>query len=36
MTEGVVHVTDLKGPLEDGWRDTVASFADRLAVAESV
>ena len=35
VTEDVVHVTDLKGPLEDGWQDTVEAFADRLAASET-
>jgi menaquinone-dependent protoporphyrinogen IX oxidase len=28
--QDVVHVTDIKGPLEDGWETKVAAFADRL------
>jgi multimeric flavodoxin WrbA len=28
--EAVVHVTALKGPLEDGWERTVASLLDRV------
>ena len=29
-----VHVTGLKGPLEEGWRQKVDAFADRLPVTE--
>jgi hypothetical protein len=29
----VVHVTDLKGPLEDGWERKVEAFAARIAAA---
>lgn len=28
--EEKVYVTDIRGPLEDGWRDTVAAFAASL------
>jgi hypothetical protein len=35
VAEDVVHVTDLKGPLEDGWQDTVEAFADRLVASET-
>ena len=30
VDEEKVYVTDIKGPLEDRWRDKVAAFADRL------
>jgi hypothetical protein len=30
VAEEKVHVTGLKGPLEDGWQDTVRAFADRI------
>jgi menaquinone-dependent protoporphyrinogen IX oxidase len=31
VAEDTVHVTGMKGPLEDGWRDKVDAFADRVA-----
>jgi menaquinone-dependent protoporphyrinogen IX oxidase len=31
VAEDCVHVTGLKGPLEDGWTATVDAFADRVA-----
>lgn len=30
VTDMIVYVTGLKGPLEDGWQSKVASFADRI------
>jgi hypothetical protein len=30
VAEGHVCVTGLKGPLQDGWQDEVAAFADRI------
>jgi hypothetical protein len=33
VAEDKVLVTGLKGPLEDGWRTKVESFADRIPVA---
>ncbi|HTG48758.1 MAG TPA: hypothetical protein VK646_13995 [Actinomycetota bacterium] len=30
VAEAVVHVKDVRGPLEDGWERIVASFADRI------
>lgn len=30
VAEGKVHVTGLKGPLEDGWQQKVEAFASRL------
>jgi menaquinone-dependent protoporphyrinogen IX oxidase len=35
VAEDVVHVMDLKGPLEDGWEWKVDAFADRIASALS-
>ncbi len=35
VTEDVVHVTGLRGPLEEGWEDTVAAFASRLPIAST-
>jgi menaquinone-dependent protoporphyrinogen IX oxidase len=32
VAEEKVHVTGLKGPLEEGWRQKVDAFADRLPV----
>jgi menaquinone-dependent protoporphyrinogen IX oxidase len=32
VAEDKVLVTGLKGPLEDGWQDKVAAFADRIPV----
>jgi len=31
VAEDVIHVTDLKGPLEDGWQAKVDAFADAIA-----
>src|SRR5215208_5967319 len=31
VAEEKVYVTGLKGPLEDGWEDTVGAFASRIA-----
>jgi hypothetical protein len=31
--EDRVYVTGLKGPLEDGWQDTVEAFAARIPLA---
>ena len=33
VAEDVVHVLDLKGPLEDGWEWKVDAFADRVVSA---
>jgi hypothetical protein len=30
VADGAVLVTGLKGPLEDGWREKVAAFADQI------
>jgi hypothetical protein len=35
VAEDNVFVTGLKGPLKDGWQDTVAAFAARLPIAET-
>ena len=35
VAEEKVHVTGIKGPLEEGWQEKVESFADRLPVTES-
>jgi hypothetical protein len=35
VAEEKVHVTGLKGPLEEGWRQKVDAFADGLPVTES-
>ena len=32
--EDKVYVTDIKGPLEEGWQQKVGAFADRLTVAD--
>ena len=32
VAEGKVSVTDVKGPLEDGWQDKVEAFAARIPV----
>lgn len=32
--EDKVYVTDIKGPLEEGWQQKVEAFADRLTVAD--
>ena len=34
VAEDKVHVTGIKGPLEDGWQQKVAAFAARIPVAE--
>jgi sulfite reductase alpha subunit-like flavoprotein len=34
--EECVYVTDLKGPLEEGWQHKVAAFADRVRPEERV
>jgi hypothetical protein len=31
VAEDTVHVTGLKGPLEDGWEDEIGAFASRIA-----
>lgn len=36
IAEDTILVTDIKGPLEDGWREKVGSFADRILDAEAV
>jgi hypothetical protein len=33
VAEDKVYVTGIRGPLEDGWRDTVAAFAERIPLA---
>ena len=35
VAEDRVLVTGLKGPLEDGWQDKVAAFADRIPIFET-
>ncbi|MFD1504831.1 hypothetical protein FE374_11505 [Georgenia yuyongxinii] len=35
VAEGCVYVTGMKGPLEDGWRAKVDSFADSLAASSA-
>lgn len=30
VADMIVHVTDLKGPLEEGWQIKVSAFADRI------
>jgi menaquinone-dependent protoporphyrinogen IX oxidase len=35
VAEGTVRVTDLKGPLEDGWEEKVRAFADAISAAET-
>jgi menaquinone-dependent protoporphyrinogen IX oxidase len=32
VAEGCIHVTDLKGPLEDGWQEMVRDYAANLSV----
>jgi hypothetical protein len=32
VAEDKVYVTGLKGPLEEGWRDKVRSFAERIPI----
>jgi hypothetical protein len=32
--EDKVYVTDIKGPLEEGWQQKIEAFADRLTVAD--
>ena len=36
VAEDVVYVTDLKGPLEDGWEEKVRAFAARVCEAMEV
>jgi sulfite reductase alpha subunit-like flavoprotein len=36
VAENVVYVTDLKGPLEDGWEEKVRAFAARVCEAMEV
>ncbi len=36
VAEDKVYVTDIKGPLEDGWREKVATFATRISLEEGV
>ena len=33
VAEGTVHVTGMKGPLEDGWRKKVDAFANQILVS---
>jgi hypothetical protein len=33
VADGAVLVTGMKGPLEDGWQDKVAAFADQIMFA---
>ena len=35
VAESKVFVTGMKGPLEDGWQDTVAAFVARLPIVET-
>ncbi|WP_043496936.1 flavodoxin family protein [Georgenia sp. SUBG003] len=35
VAEGTVKVTDLKGPLEDGWEEKVRAFADEVSSAQA-
>jgi hypothetical protein len=35
VAEATVKVTDLKGPLEDGWEEKVRAFADRISSVQS-
>jgi hypothetical protein len=32
VAEGKVQVTDVKGPLEEGWRHKVEAFAGRIPI----
>ena len=32
VAEGKIQVTDIKGPLEEGWRDKVKAFAARIPI----
>jgi hypothetical protein len=34
VAEATVRVTDIKGPLEEGWQDKVKAFAARIPVAD--
>jgi hypothetical protein len=34
ITEEKIHVTGLRGPLEDGWEEKVQAFADLIPVGE--
>ena len=36
VAEDTVHVTGLKGPLEEGWQDTVRSFAERIPLEDDL
>ncbi|HTG48755.1 MAG TPA: hypothetical protein VK646_13980 [Actinomycetota bacterium] len=36
IAEEKVYVTGMKGPLEDGWRDKVGAFADRVLAVTAV
>lgn len=36
VEESVVYVTDIKGPLEDGWEEKVRAFATRVCEAMEV
>jgi len=36
VAEGAVFVTGIKGPLEEGWQDKVAAFADQIMSAVRV
>ena len=35
VAEATVRVTDLKGPLEDGWEEKVRAFADQISSIQS-
>ena len=32
VAESTVHVADVRGPLEEGWQDTVKAFTARIPV----
>jgi hypothetical protein len=32
LAEGKIQVTDVKGPLEEGWRHKVEAFAARIPI----
>jgi hypothetical protein len=36
IAEEKVYVTDLKGPLEDGWQAKVDAFADAIAAMDHI
>ena len=36
VAEGAVFVTGIKGPLEEGWQQKVAAFADEIMSAVRV